>query len=130
MFGLIVWAFFCALLGSAANAAPDSKFVNVAGLKSFIDAQGVSVFGSLVNSHVGPITIDGDACFVLTGGDNGTMALSVGGFHPQYKERPAGIKPMKRLRAELSDVSGVHLSQLGPSLNGGGVPLGMKTWAL
>ena len=76
----------------------------------FIDAQGVSVFGSLVNSHVGPITIDGDACFVLTGGDNGTMALSVGGFHPQYKERPAGIKPMKRLRAELSPLPFASIS--------------------
>ncbi len=76
----------------------------------FFDAQGVSIFGSLVNSHVGPITIDGDACFVLTGGDNGTMALSVGGFHPQYKERPPGIKPMKRLRAELSPLPFASIS--------------------
>lgn len=65
------------------------------------DANGVSIFGSLVNSHVGPITIEGDAAFVLTGGAGGTMALSVGGFHPAYK-RPPGIAPMKRLAAELS----------------------------
>lgn len=75
-----------------------------------IDASGVSIFGSLVNSHVGPITLDGDACFVLTSGDRGTMALSVGGFHPQYAERPPGIAPMRRLRAELSPLPFASIS--------------------
>lgn len=73
------------------------------------DASGVSIFGSLVNSHVGPITLDGDACFVLTSGDDATMALSVGGFHPQYK-RPPGITQMKRLRAELSPLPFASIS--------------------
>ncbi len=66
-----------------------------------IDASGVSVFGSLVNSHIGPITVSGDAAFVLTSGPSGTMALSVGGFHPDYKP-PPGIRPMQRIGAEMS----------------------------
>jgi hypothetical protein len=75
---------------------PFAQFnVTVVGL---IDATGVSIDGSLVNSHVGPVTVDGDARFRLTGD---TMALSVGGFHPQYTP-PQGMSGMKRLRAELS----------------------------
>lgn len=63
-----------------------------------IDANGVSIDGSLVNSHIGPVNVDGEARFRQTGD---TMALSVGGFHPQYTP-PHGMSGMKRLRAELS----------------------------
>jgi Family of unknown function (DUF6603) len=70
-------------------------------ISGIIDADGVSINGSLVNSHIGPITIDGDAAFKMTGGDNGVMALSVGGFHPAYNP-PPGIPPLRRLSAELS----------------------------
>jgi hypothetical protein len=66
-----------------------------------IDERGVSIIGSLVNSRIGGITIDGDAAFVLTNGANATMALSVGGFHPQYKP-PAGIPSLRRIGAEMS----------------------------
>lgn len=66
-----------------------------------VDADGVSIDGSLVNSRIGPVTLDGDARFRLTAGPQGTMALSVGGFHPEYTP-PPGMSGMKRLSAELS----------------------------
>jgi hypothetical protein len=66
-----------------------------------IDERGVSIVGSLINSRIGGITIDGDAAFVLTVGDNATMALSVGGFHPHYKP-PPGIPSLRRIGAEMS----------------------------
>ena len=66
-----------------------------------VNAEGVSIDGSLVNSRIGPVTLDGDARFRLTSGPQGTMALSVGGFHPAYTP-PPGMTGMKRLSAELS----------------------------
>ncbi len=69
--------------------------VTVSGI---IDSDGVSIMGSLINSHIGPITIDGDAAFKMT---SDAMALSVGGFHPAYSP-PPGIPPLRRLSAELS----------------------------
>lgn len=66
-----------------------------------IDERGVSIIGSLVNSRIGGITIDGDAAFVLTSGPNTTMALSVGGFHPAYTP-PPGIPTLRRISAEMS----------------------------
>jgi len=66
-----------------------------------VDAAGISIDGSLVNSRIGPVTVDGDARFRLTTGPQGTMALSVGGFHPDYTP-PLGMTGMKRLAAELS----------------------------
>ncbi len=66
-----------------------------------VNSSGVAIDGSLVNSRIGPVTLDGDARFRLTGGQNGTMALSVGGFHPKYTP-PPGMSGMKRLAAELS----------------------------
>ncbi len=79
--------------------APFAVFnITVLGL---IDSRGVSLDGTLVNSRIGPVTLDGDARFRLTSGPGGTMALSVGGFHPNYTP-PAGMENMKRLSAELS----------------------------
>jgi hypothetical protein len=93
-----------AIIGTLRLSLPceDAPFAvfNVTILGIF-DAHGVSIDGSLVNSRIGPVTIDGDARFRLTGGDNGTMALSVGGFHPAYTP-PAGMAGMRRLRAEMS----------------------------
>lgn len=70
-------------------------------VQGMVNSAGVSIDGSLVNSRIGPVTLDGDALFRATTGPGGTMALSVGGFHPYYTE-PPGMGGMKRLSAELS----------------------------
>jgi hypothetical protein len=93
-----------AILGRFALSLPCEEVpfaVLSATIFGVIDSNGVSINGSLINSHIGPITVDGDASFKLTGGDNGTMALSVGGFHPAYPQ-PPGMPQMRRLSAELS----------------------------
>lgn len=86
-------------MGLPCEDAPFALFtVTVLGV---IDASGVSLDGSLVNSRIGPVTLDGDARFRLTSGPGGTMALSIGGFHPAFTP-PPGMGGMRRLSAELS----------------------------
>jgi hypothetical protein len=68
-----------------------------------IDADGVAIDASLVNSTIGGATVEGDLRIRLRGGPGGVMALSAGGFHPAFTP-PPGMAGMRRLSMSLSPV--------------------------
>jgi hypothetical protein len=66
-----------------------------------VDADGVAIDASLVNSTIAGATVEGDLRIRLRGGPNGAMALSAGGFHPAFPP-PPGMAGMRRLAMSLS----------------------------
>ncbi|HWT25779.1 MAG TPA: DUF6603 domain-containing protein [Solirubrobacteraceae bacterium] len=66
-----------------------------------IDANGVAIDGSLVDSHVVGIAVEGDLRLRMLTGGKGLFALSAGGFHPAFHP-PDGMSGMRRLAAEVS----------------------------
>ena len=56
---------------------------------------------SLFDSHLVIFTLTGDMALRIGWGDEPMFVLSVGGFHPAFKEIPSDLKDMKRLSISL-----------------------------
>lgn len=73
----------------------------------------VEVFGEITTDHllliatlqdskIAGIPVSGDLGLLLAWGGGGAFALSVGGFHPHYAEKPAELADLRRLTIDLS----------------------------
>lgn len=61
----------------------------------------ISFDASLYDSRLLVFTLSGDMAFRLSWGDNPVFILSVGGFHPAFKDAPADLQHMTRLTISL-----------------------------
>ena len=74
--------------------------VNFLGIIDF-DNQYISFDASLYDSRLLWYTLAGDMAFRLSWGDAPVFILSVGGFHPAFKEAPGDLQNMTRLTISL-----------------------------
>ena len=66
-----------------------------------IDANGLAIDASLVDSNIVGMPVEGDIRLRARGGPNALFAFAAGGFHPKFTP-PDGMGGMRRLGAELS----------------------------
>ncbi|MEO5978771.1 MAG: DUF6603 domain-containing protein [Chryseolinea sp.] len=76
--------------------------VNFLGIIDF-ENRSISFDASLYDSRILTFTLTGDMALRLSFGDNPVFILSVGGFHPAFKEVPADLKSMRRITLSLYD---------------------------
>ena len=76
--------------------------VNFLGIIDF-ENRFISFDASLYDSKILTFTLTGDMALRLGFGDKPVFLLSVGGFHPSFKEVPADLKNMRRLTISLYD---------------------------
>jgi hypothetical protein len=74
--------------------------VNFLGVIDF-DNKYISFDASLYDSRLLTFTLAGDMAFRLSWGDQPVFILSVGGFHPAFKEAPGDLQNMTRLTLSL-----------------------------
>ncbi|CAN5158295.1 hypothetical protein BH23BAC1_BH23BAC1_26930 [soil metagenome] len=61
----------------------------------------ISFDATLFDSRIMILTLSGDMAFRLSWGDNSMFILSVGGFHPAFREIPDDLTRMRRLTISL-----------------------------
>jgi hypothetical protein len=84
-----------------AEDAPLLKLqVNFLGVIDF-ENKYISFDASLYDSRLLVFTLTGDMALRISWGSNALFILSVGGFHPAFKDVPADLKGMKRLSISL-----------------------------
>jgi hypothetical protein len=76
--------------------------VNFLGIIDF-ENKSISFDASLYDSKILTFTLSGDMALRLAFGDKPVFILSVGGFHPAFKEVPADLQNMKRITLSLYD---------------------------
>jgi hypothetical protein len=76
--------------------------VNFLGIIDF-ENRFISFDASLYDSKILTFTLTGDMALRLGFGDKPVFLLSVGGFHPAFKDVPANLKNMRRLTISLYD---------------------------
>jgi hypothetical protein len=76
--------------------------VNFLGIIDF-ENRLISFDASLYDSKILTFTLTGDMALRLGFGDKPVFLLSVGGFHPAFKDVPADLKTMRRLTISLYD---------------------------
>ncbi|MCP4632623.1 MAG: hypothetical protein GY855_06815 [candidate division Zixibacteria bacterium] len=74
--------------------------INFLGVLDF-ENKYISFDASLYDSRLLVFTLTGDMAFRLSWGDKPLFIISVGGFHPSFKEAPSDLKSMKRLSISL-----------------------------
>jgi hypothetical protein len=74
--------------------------VNFLGIIDFENSY-ISFDASLYDSRLLIYTLDGDMAFRLSWGDNPMFIMSVGGFHPAFKDAPGDLLNMSRLSISL-----------------------------
>jgi hypothetical protein len=74
--------------------------VNFMGVIDF-ENKYISFDASLYDSRLLTFTLTGDMAFRLSWGDHSVLILSVGGFHPAFKEAPGDLQNMTRLTLSL-----------------------------
>jgi len=95
-----------AILGVIKALMPDEDVpllriqINFLGVIDF-DNKYISFDASLYDSNILVFTLTGDMAFRLSWGDHPFFLLSVGGFHPAYKEAPPDLQHMVRLGISL-----------------------------
>jgi len=96
-----------AILGILEASCPDKDLallhlqVNFLGIIDF-DNKYISFDASLYDSRLLLVyTLEGDMAFRLSWGDHPVFILSVGGFHPAFKEAPGDLQNMTRITISL-----------------------------
>ncbi len=95
-----------AILGVLKSALPDESLsilklqVNFLGVIDF-EAGEISFDASLFDSRLLIYTLTGDMALRIKWGGSPLFVLSVGGFHPDFKEIPTGLTNMRRLCISL-----------------------------
>jgi hypothetical protein len=93
------------LLGAIKVQAPAKKAPLVdlrAEVYGEIDSDRLLVIASLKGSKIATFKVEGDLGLLIKWGGGGAFALTVGGFHPKYKEIPAELEGLDRLMIDLS----------------------------
>ena len=95
-----------AILGVLKVVMPEEKSaliriqVNFLGVIDF-ENKYISFDASLYDSRILIYTLEGDMAFRLSWGDNPMFIITVGGFHPAFKEAPGDLQNMKRITISL-----------------------------
>jgi hypothetical protein len=76
--------------------------VNFLGIIDF-ENRSISFDASLYDSKILTFTLTGDMALRLVFGDKPVFILTVGGFHPAFKEAPDDLKSMRRITISLYD---------------------------
>jgi len=74
--------------------------------------QYVLLLGTLRDSRILQIKLNGDFAFLLSWGSEKVFAFTVGGFHPRYTNKPEKLYDLKRISAEISRSAGSARIQL------------------
>ncbi len=74
--------------------------VNFLGVIDF-ENRYISFDASLYDSRLLTYTLTGDMAFRFSWGEHGVLILSVGGFHPSFRDAPADLQHMTRLTINL-----------------------------
>jgi len=74
--------------------------VNFLGVIDF-ENRYISFDASLYDSRLLTYTLTGDMAFRFSWGENGVLILSVGGFHPSFRDAPPDLQHMRRLTINL-----------------------------
>jgi len=104
-----------AILGVLKAILPDEKApvlklqVNFLGVFDF-ENKYISFDASLYNSNLLALTLTGDMALRISWGNPSVFILSVGGFHPDFREIPSDLKAMKRLTIALLSGSNPRLT--------------------
>lgn len=83
--------------------------VNFLGIIDF-ENKSISFDASLYDSRILTFTLTGDMAFRMSFGDSPSLLLSVGGFHPAFKEVPADLQSMRRITINLYDGSNARIN--------------------
>jgi len=95
-----------AILGVLKVVMPEEKSgliriqVNFLGVIDFKNKY-ISFDASLYDSRILIYTLEGDMAFRLSWGDDPMFIMTVGGFHPAFKEAPGDLQNMKRITISL-----------------------------
>jgi hypothetical protein len=101
------------ILGKLVIALPDPAaplvFLQVT-FAGFIDPAepGVMFVAGLAGSHIVGAPLTGDLMLLTRGGDNPTLVISAGGFHPSFPV-PRGVPPLQRLSMDLCPVPWIEM---------------------
>ncbi|HTE29599.1 MAG TPA: DUF6603 domain-containing protein [Chryseolinea sp.] len=102
------------ILGVLKTLLPEEKNpllrlqVNFLGIIDF-ENKYISFDASLYDSKILTFTLTGDMALRLGFGDKPVFLLSVGGFHPSFKDVPGDLKNMRRLTISLYDGSDARI---------------------
>ncbi|MFW9994093.1 MAG: DUF6603 domain-containing protein, partial [Candidatus Odinarchaeota archaeon] len=66
-----------------------------------LDKKMLSFDAALYDSRITKFTLSGEAAFRLSWGTKPSFALSIGGWHPKFKDLPPGFPKLKRLTLSL-----------------------------
>lgn len=91
------------------NAATLIMQINFLGVIDF-ENKFISFDASLYDSRLLVYTLTGDMAFRLSWGDNPFFVLSVGGFHPSFRDAPSDLQQMTRLTISLLSGNNPRLS--------------------
>jgi len=82
---------------------PDAAVVDLrAALYGEISSEAVLITARLDGSRIAGYPLAGDFGFYASFGERPQVALSAGGFHPAYSDRPPDLASLKRLSVDLS----------------------------
>jgi hypothetical protein len=90
--------------------APDAPLIDLkAEIYGEFSARRVVILASLVESRVVFFSVSGDIGMLVRFGDDATMAISAGGFHPRFAPPPE-LAGMRRIRVEMSPPVGLQFA--------------------
>jgi hypothetical protein len=101
------------IVGKLVIALPDPAaplvFLQVT-FAGFIDPAepGVMFVAGLAGSHIVGAPLTGDLMLLTRGGDDPTLVISAGGFHPSFPV-PRGVPPLQRLSMDLCPVPWIEM---------------------
>jgi len=95
------------LLGQLDCSLPDASavidlHVDVLGVLDFGE-RSFSLDGTIHDSRIGPYSLYGDFAVRMRWGNAPQFALSIGGFHPHFRQIPAGFPSLRRITLALSN---------------------------
>ncbi|KAF2413895.1 hypothetical protein B1729_07480 [Microbacterium sp. B35-04] len=100
------------VLGRARSVIPDES-VAIIDLRAAVMAQVgrgiVLVRAELYSSRIGFVSVYGGIGLLIRFGDDRTVVLSAGGFHPTYTRKPPELADLSRIGAEMSPPIGLQL---------------------
>ena len=100
------------VLGRARSVIPDESAA-IIDLRAAVMAQVgrgiVLVRAELYSSRIGFVSVYGGIGLLIRFGDDRTVVLSAGGFHPTYTRKPPELADLSRIGAEMSPPIGLQL---------------------
>lgn len=118
------------ILGALRVTVPDEKLgITDLNAELLIEVTGehVLLIARLVKSTIATMPVSGDLGLLIQWGGGGAFALSVGGFHPDYRAVPPQLKALERLTIDLSPPVVVRIVvQIYFALTAGAVMLGVR----